>query len=231
MYKSGTNSGNEPYSEYYASQIVKRLNYNHVEYQLEKWKRILASTCKMFTSKDISYVPAGYIVPKGGLAAVDRFIKNLNNIEIYRDFQRMILFDSIIYNKDRHFGNFGFMVDSHTKKILGFNPIFDNGASLFAYALESEATDLMKLKEYANQNSYSYHGISFNDMVRTACTQNMSADLHKLINFKFERHSKYNWSQERLQTIETFLNERIIEFSKIIEKCPSTDTKESLRKM
>lgn len=225
LYKGGTsgyaNAGNEPYSEYYASQIVQKLDYSHVDYQLEKWKGILASTCKIFTSKDISYVPAGYIVSKGGLAAVDKYIKNLNDPIIYRDFKRMILFDAIIYNKDRHFGNFGFMVNSIDKKVIGFNPIFDNGAGLFAYALEDEATDINKLSKYAKQNSYSYHGISLDDMVKTACTREMATDLHKLIDFKFKRHPLYNLSEKRLQTIEQFINERVIKLLRIVEKCSS----------
>mgnify|MGYP001306642207 CR=1 FL=1 len=42
LYKSGTegfaNSGLEPYSEYYASQIAKTMDLHYVNYGLSKWK-------------------------------------------------------------------------------------------------------------------------------------------------------------------------------------------------
>ena len=43
----------------------------------------------------------------------------------------MLLFDAVIYNTDRHLGNFGLLVDSKTNKIIRPAPIFDNGNSLF----------------------------------------------------------------------------------------------------
>ena len=42
----------------------------------------------------------------------------------------MLVFDAVILNEDRHFGNFGLLVDSHTNKIIAPAPIFDNGLSL-----------------------------------------------------------------------------------------------------
>ena len=53
LYKGGTeggaNTGNEPYSEYYACQIAKAMRLPCVSYDLENWKGILASKCKLFT--------------------------------------------------------------------------------------------------------------------------------------------------------------------------------------
>lgn len=48
LYKGGTdielytNGGKEPYSEYYAAQIAQAMGIQHVDYDLEKWKGILA---------------------------------------------------------------------------------------------------------------------------------------------------------------------------------------------
>ena len=48
LYKSGTegaaNTGFEPYSEYYASQVAEALGLPHVEYGLEKFKGRICST-------------------------------------------------------------------------------------------------------------------------------------------------------------------------------------------
>ena len=63
LYKSGTegfaNSGIEPYSEYYASQIAKTMDLHYVDYGLSKWKGKLCSTCLLFTNENISYIPVG----------------------------------------------------------------------------------------------------------------------------------------------------------------------------
>lgn len=54
LYKSGTegfaNSGLEPYSEFYSSQVEKTMELNHIDYNLSKWKGKLCSTCELFTS-------------------------------------------------------------------------------------------------------------------------------------------------------------------------------------
>ena len=63
LYKGSTNylglsnTGMEPYSEYYAQQVADALGYNHVKYNLETWKDQIVSICPLFTSKDISFVP------------------------------------------------------------------------------------------------------------------------------------------------------------------------------
>ncbi|WP_270379574.1 HipA domain-containing protein [Faecalibacillus intestinalis] len=226
LFKGGINPKQdknlEPYSEYYASQIAKRLGYRHVEYDLKEWNGILASTCKIFTSKDAGYIPIAYYVPSGNIGDINEFLKKIsieNDIlsNVYLDFQRMILFDALIYNKDRHFGNFGLLVNNHTMEIIGLCPIFDNGASLFSYADDFEMKDFSSLKKYAKNNCTSYYGISFNDLVKAICTKNMIADLEKLKNFKFVRHLKYNLSESRLKLIEDFVRERADELINILK--------------
>lgn len=53
LYKSGAegfvNSGLEPYSECYASQIAEVMKIHYVSYDLSKWKGKLCSTCELFT--------------------------------------------------------------------------------------------------------------------------------------------------------------------------------------
>ena len=63
LYKGGTegasNTGNEPYSEFYSAQIGKLLGVNAIPYTLSKWKGRLCSVCDLFTSKELSFVPVG----------------------------------------------------------------------------------------------------------------------------------------------------------------------------
>ena len=139
LYKSGTegfaNSGLEPYSEYYASQIAKTMDLHYVDYGLSKWKGKLCSTCLLFTNENVSYIPVGRIIKTGGIESVIDYYKKLGE-SYYHELLDMLVFDAVILNEDRHFGNFGFLIDNKSNKIVGCAPIFDNGLSLLCYAMD-----------------------------------------------------------------------------------------------
>lgn len=208
LYKSGTegaaNSGKEPYSEFYAYQIAEKMGINSIEYGLSKWEGKLCSTCKLFTSKDLSFVPIGRIIKDGGIDAVEKFYKEMGS-DFYDSFVDMIVFDAIIYNQDRHFGNFGVLIDSHTNKIDAPAPIFDNGHSLFCYAMESDFENIDKYKKTIFPAAYD----DFIGYARKLITERQKKMLRKLINFKFKKHSRYNLSQERLRLIECEIQKNI----------------------
>ena len=134
LYKGGTegtaNAGREPYSEFYACQIAERMGLHAVHYDLENWKDILASKCRLFTDIDTSYVSIGRIVKSGSIQACLDFYESIGK-DAVEELKSMLVFDAVIYNEDRHFGNFGILRDNRSGKILGSAPIFDNGLSLF----------------------------------------------------------------------------------------------------
>lgn len=208
LYKGGTdgavNSGKEPYSEYYASQIAAAMGLNAVKYELENWKGILASKCKLFTDIDTSFIPVGRIVTDGGIAACLEYYKSLGN-EFYEQLKSMLVFDAVIYNEDRHFGNFGILRNNHTGEILAPAPIFDNGLSLFNFAMDEDFKDL---ESYAKTRTTPY-GVSFETICTEAIGKKQISELRKLIGFKFNRHKTMNLSEERLCSIEKLLQTRI----------------------
>ena len=208
LYKGGTdgaaNSGKEPYSEYYASQIAVAMGLNAVEYELENWKGILASKCKLFTDIDTSFVPVGRIVKDGGIAACLEYYKSLGN-EFYEQLKSMLVFDAVIYNEDRHFGNFGVLRNNHTGEIFAPAPIFDNGLSLFNFAMDDDFKDL---EAYAKTRTTPY-GISFETICAEVIGKEQISQLRKLTEFKFKRHDLINMSEERLCAIEKLLQKRV----------------------
>ena len=107
----------EPYCEYYVSQIAETMGLNAVHYDLENWKGITAC-----------------------LAYYDKL-----GPEFSEQIRSMLVFDALIYNEDRHFGNFGVLRDNHSGDVIAPAPIFDNGLSLFCYAGK---------EEYANLDEY-----------------------------------------------------------------------------
>lgn len=208
LYKGGTtgaaNTGNEPYSEYYACQIAKAMGLRCVEYGLENWKGILASTCKLFTNIDTSFVPIGRIVKSGGLKACLDYYDRLGFGDEIRS---MLVFDAVIYNEDRHFGNFGVLRDNHSGRLLAPAPIFDNGLSLFNFAMPE---DIKNLRSYAKTRTTPY-GISFETVVKEVAGKKQAQQLRRLIGFQFHRHEKLNLPEERLTAIESHLQHRVRE--------------------
>lgn len=207
LYKGGTegaaNTGKEPYSEYYAYQIAKAMGLNAVAYDLENWKGILASKCKLFTDIDTAFVSIGGIVKEGGIKACLDYYKSISD-EAYEELCSMLVFDAVIYNEDRHFGNFGILRDNHTGKIIGPAPIFDNGLSLFNFAMPK---DFENLSEYAKTRTTPY-GVSFESICMEVMGKKQAVQLRKLLGFKFERHPSINLPEERLRAIEKHIEAR-----------------------
>lgn len=210
LYKAGTsgmaNTGMEPYSEFYAYQIAKTMGLDCVEYKLAKWKKNVCSVCELFTNIDVSYVPMHRFIKKNNLRETASFLKEMGE-EFYNSFVDMLVFDALIYNTDRHYGNFGLLVDNKTNKPIKFAPLFDHGLSLFNYAMEN---DLDNIEEYSKTRTSAF-GFDFLVIAKEFITERQKAMLRKLINFKFERHKTYNWSQKRKKIIEKHLQNRIMQ--------------------
>ena len=208
LYKGGTfgaaNTGNEPYSEFYACQIAQAMGLNAVSYELENWKGILASRCKLFTDIDTSYIPIGRIVREGGLKACLDYYEKLGP-EAYEQVRSMLVFDAVIYNEDRHFGNFGVLRDNRSGVVTGAAPIFDNGLSLFNFALPEHFNDL---DSYARTRGTPY-GISFETVCREVMGPVQMRQLRRLIGFTFQRHPRLNLPDGRLLAIERHLQKRV----------------------
>ncbi len=208
LYKGGTsgaaNTGNEPYSEFYAAQIAERMGIPHVPYGLSVWKGCLCSTCALFSDADHAYVPMCRFLESCTLRTVSGFLASLG--EGYHDaFADMLIFDALICNEDRHFGNFGLMVDSHANRPCGFAPLFDHGLSLFNYAMPD---DLRDLGAYAETRSSAY-GVPFENVAREFIGSRQREALRRMTGFRFRRHPRYNLPADRLHAIEAFLQDRV----------------------
>ncbi len=210
LYKGGTegaaNTGREPYSEFYACQIAERMGLHAVHYDLENWKDILASKCRLFTDINTSFISIGRIVKGGGIQACLDFYESIGR-EAAEELKSMLVFDAVIYNEDRHFGNFGILRDNHSGKILGPAPIFDNGLSLFNYAMPD---DIQNLAEYARTRANPY-GISYEAICREVMGTRQRNQLRRLIGFRFTRHPSINLPEERLTAIEKQIDLRVRE--------------------
>lgn len=210
LYKGGTsgaaNTGNEPYSEFYAAQIAKQMGIWHIPYGLAKWKKCICSTCELFCDIDHSFVPIYRLVENCSLRTAAAYCKRFGD-DAYDRFVDMLIFDALIFNEDRHFGNFGMMVDNKSNEPYAFAPLFDHGLSLFNYAMPDDLEDLVA---YAKTRSSAY-GVPFDNIVKAFITPRQKEMLRKMIGFEFERDRNYNLPAKRLKAIEKYLQTRVSE--------------------
>ena len=151
-----------------------------------------------------SFVAIGRIVKSGGIKGCLDYYESLGS-EFSDSLKSMLVFDAVIYNEDRHFGNFGVLRDNHTGHILRPAPIFDNGLSLFNYAM---ADDIRDLETYAKTRSNPY-GVSYESICAEIMGAKQKNQLRKLIGFRFTRHPGINLPEERLTAIENHVQNRV----------------------
>ena len=127
----------QPFNEVLASEICRRLEFNHVPYTIDIYKDTVVSKCPCFINKDSEFITA-YQIKKCMKKHDDKqdyedYIKVLENNGI-KDarikLENMYILDFLIMNEDRHLNNFGIIRDVNTLKWLDVAPIFDNGQSL-----------------------------------------------------------------------------------------------------
>ena len=127
----------QPFNEVLASEICKRLGFNHVEYTLDIYKDVIVSKCPCFINKETELITCHQIRNN---------MERHNNINDYEDYinllqengiknariemENMYILDFLIMNEDRHLNNFGIIRNVDTLKWISCAPIFDNGQSL-----------------------------------------------------------------------------------------------------
>ena len=212
LYKGGTsgfsNLGFEPYSELYAYQVAQAMGVNAIRYTLTKdLKKTLCSKCELFTSKEYSYLPIGQLVPNGGMKAIREYYTKLGQpfVDALED---MLVFDAIICNTDRHFGNFGVLVDNKINKIAAPAPLFDHGNSLFSLG----GTDIWEDQKAFDEYAATLMPLAYDDFfaeARAVLKPRHRAMLHKLLDFRFDRRAtRYNLPPKRLKMIEKEVQRR-----------------------
>lgn len=205
LYKGGTsglaNTGKEPYSEFYAAQVAEAMGIPHVTYGLSKWKGQLCSTCELFTSKDVSFVPASTLI---NTSKISKIIDWYDDHGWKNDLAGMLVLDAIIRNTDRHLGNFGFLVDNHTNQLLRPAPLFDNGLSLYCYVMDNDLSNLSEQEKTLAPALYA----NFDEVALHVIGQKQKQELRHLLTFRLKKHSRYNLSDERVKMLESSIQEK-----------------------
>ena len=208
-----SNAGLEPYSEFYASQLVSKFTSNFVNYDLRIKDNRLCSVCDIFTSEDYGFIP--YAAVDRGNTSVMQVLRNMKDLGFVDEVKTMFVIDALIMNADRHKNNFGFIIDNKTLEIQAMAPLFDHNLALMPYAIE--ANELTFDSEY-----YREHGPRIGDECVKAATMCLTSKTRKLLidlhDFKFEKHKKLNLPDWRLESLTVMLHDTIEAILKLDRK-------------
>jgi len=118
-------------AELLASKIVDCFHVSHVSYSEAVFEGKSVSKSRLITSLQYSIVPMEYIEIYCINHNInrDKFIRKV----AYFDFCMMNIVDYLIGNTDRHWGNWGFLIDNKTNKPIGLYPLMDFNKAFNAY--------------------------------------------------------------------------------------------------
>lgn len=197
------NAGLEPFSEFYTSQIARELRLDHVDYDLRKHGSRVCSVCDAFTSENVGYLPFAGIDTRS--STIPRVLSIFEEYGLKQKATDMFIFDAVIFNEDRHKGNFGFLVDNDSNEILDMAPLFDHNIAMLCYA---EQDDFDRIDSYLSEKGPCIGG-EFVEDARALLYPEMRKKLQSLHGFQFERHPKYNLPEKRLGALERVINRQI----------------------
>lgn len=157
--------GYEPYSEVMASNIANALNLEHIPYTI--MNASLFPDVKVFSLDVVSvceqHLPEGYIrVPFYHYIVAKLGDEPEDYVEAYKKFldpdplYKMLAFDALIGNEDRHLHNFDILVSRDHEKL---SPLYDQGTSLLSWvpnaqlSLAKEMGRIDKSKPFRSKHS------------------------------------------------------------------------------
>ena len=204
LYKTGSSRFEvEPLTEFLAAQLAAILCPSYVDYDLDFYRGKLISKCRLFTSEDQGLAKAAGIFQ--GERTIPVLLDYFEKLDSGEDFRRMCILDSLIFNPDRHYGNFGILFDTETMDPISMCPVFDNNRSLFPDLDQ----DQLEHPDWYLQRCKPMLGKDFLITARALMTPEIRSDLKNLLGFRFSQHDRITAPQERLDALSEIVNRQI----------------------
>ncbi len=200
FYKGGNN---ETWSEVYGTQLCHAFDLPCVEYTLEEYDGVICSKCAFFGDINHSYATINFFMAYPSLNRVGNRLKEFKE-EYYDLYSDMLVLDSLMANNDRHFGNFGLIVDSRELTPLSFAPIFDNGRSFYPTTDLASADDMLE----ASKHEENFFGVSLDEVAVRFMNDRNREKLRSVQSFHFSDNGKHHLPEERTKMVEEYIHKR-----------------------
>lgn len=225
-YRPQPDGRSQVYMEWLASQVAQVMGFAHVPYTLESYIRSDGSKettclCPLFTNEDTSFVSAYTFFRCNGIELqgldtddlqVQVHLAEVFGREVYEDMQ---IFDGIICNTDRHYGNFGYLVDTSSGKFLRPAPLFDNGRSFFC---ETNDQEFHKLAHLLDRSGGSLRIPKFDLFAKLFVEKRHLEGLKRLTHFNLQNHSACPIRQTTLDVLTELIHQRAKRIIDLYEK-------------
>lgn len=205
LYKSGSALYEiEPLSEFLAAQLATVLCPGAVPYDLDFHHSKLISKCPLFTSEQLGLAKASAVF-SGQERTIPALLDYFRSLGSEDAFRRMCILDALIFNPDRHYGNFGVVYDTSTMEILRMAPVFDNNRSLFPELDEEQLAH----PEWYLKKCRPRLGTDFIRNAQGLLTPELRAELKNLQGFRFQQHPCIEAPQERLDLLSNLVQRQL----------------------
>ena len=208
----------EAFSELAASKILEKINIDHVNYEIiNKYDEIL-SGCINMLEKNEELIPAWY-VDKGkksnNESNLEHYIKRCRELGVESDIKieldKMIVFDYIAANTDRHWNNFAVIRDADNLKAKRIAPLYDHGAAFYTkfHHLDMSKKNIdLECKSFRTKQEENIKLVKNIDWLEIG----LLSEIPDIVN-EIMKKNKYG-SLERTNVIVSCINERIKMFKK-----------------
>lgn len=202
----GSNSGREPFSEYYACVVAKYLDFDCLEYRIKNHTRSdgridVVTECDCFTSETT-----------GSITANDLGLKSYEDVLHYcallgekskQGFLDMLFLDCLLLNVDRHFSNIEFFIDNDTLEVKALSPIFDNNYSFLPRFIEG-------YDDFNRDDFRARDGRKFEQVYSLVLQQkSYKKELKKLKSLSLSKPKRVEISDRRLAFLNEFLQMQV----------------------
>lgn len=204
LYKIGSSRYEvEPLSEFPAAQLAAQLCPNYMDYYLDFYRGKLISKYRLFTSEERGLAKA--VATFGEKRNVPVILDCFDKLGSGDDFRRMCVLGALIFNPDRHYGNFGILFDTETMASISMCPVFDHNRSLFPDLDQ----DQLERPDWYIEKRKSMIGKDFLINARELMTPEIRSDLKNLLGFRFHQRDRITAPQERLNALSAIVNHQI----------------------
>lgn len=198
--------------EFLASQVAEAMGLEAVRYGLTTWdgsSTSACSKCACFCTPEVSYVPQALAFGQTThVSAVKSYLRE--DPAWFEHYASMMVFDSLIYNTDRHLTNFGLLRDSRTGAYLRCAPVFDNGRALF-FNMEFSQVDSFAVETQFVLPSWAQ--VTFDEQARRLIGEVQKSQLARLSRFELANCDEVVFPEEFLGKLSAFVRQRAEELA------------------
>lgn len=205
LYKAGFHDSTESEIEVMVSNLLDKMNVNHLKYEAAESDGLYCCKCKCMSSEYLAILSGSDFYTYCNVHGLD-FNREIMRID-KESILKMWVVDYLISNRDRHGQNWGFFYTPMSMEIIGCHPLYDhNNAFSYEYMDNPDAP-------------YQFGGKSIREAAQYAINR---VDVHftqPIVREDFVTNKQYNTFMERAEE----LNIKTIKSSSMLDTVKKLD--------